>query len=219
MDVTHTLSPEIPTWDGSCGFKLSINTDYKDCSPPDVFRTQGITMGAGTGTHMDAPAHCFEGAKTIDMLEMENLVTDCAVIDISEEADENYIVLPEVVEKFEKEYGEIKPNSFVIFYTGWSKFWNEKEKYINDHKFPSVHEDTAKLLVQRGIAGLGIDTLSADTGVNGFPVHRTILGAGKYLVENIANAENLPRTGSKILVLPLKIKDATEAPVRLIALI
>lgn len=219
IDLTHILSSDIPSWDGSCGFTLSIETDYKDCTPPDLFRTQEIKTRAGMGTHMDAPAHCFTGEKTIEALAMENLVTSCVVIDVSKEASENYIAMPEVIEKFEKEHGMIPENSFVIFHTSWDKYWEIPEKYRNDHKFPSIHEDTAKLLLERGISGLGVDTLSADTGVNGFPVHRAILGAGKYLVENVTHASELPPLGAKIFVLPIKIKDATEAPVRVIAVL
>ncbi len=219
VDLTHSLSPEIPTWDGSCGFELSINGDYANNTSLDVFRTQKIKSNAGIGTHMDAPAHCFPGAKTIDALNMENLVVECVVIDVSKEANENYVIMPEIVEKFEKEYGEIKSNSFVIFYTGWDAYWGTPEKYINNHKFPSVDESTAEILLKRNIVGIGIDTLSADTGANGFPVHRVILGAGKYLVENIMNAKELPPIGSKSLALPMKIKEGTEAPLRLIALI
>ena len=219
VDLTHQLSSEIPTWDGSCGFELSIGTDYKDCISPNLFRVQKIKCGAGIGTHMDAPAHVIPNGRTIDKLSLEELVTDCIVIDVSAEAGEDYIVLPEVVEKFEKEQGEIKPNSFVIFYTGWDKYWDDREKYNNDHKFPSVDVSTAELLLKRDIAGIGIDTLSADTGTNGFPVHNAILGADKYLVENIANAKELPPIGAKSFVLPMKIKDGTESPIRLIALI
>lgn len=217
IDLTHTLSETIPSWSGDCGFRLNIHGDYKESAGPDFFRSQDITMRAGMGTHMDAPAHCFEGKETIDTLKFENLVVDCVVIDVSADADEAYVVTPEVVEKFEKEHGEIKPNSVVIFYTGWDKYWNTPETYINNHMFPSIHEDTAQLLLKRDIAGLGIDTLSADTGVTGFPVHRAILGAGKYLIENVANAKDLSATGAKVIVAPLKIKDGTEAPIRLIA--
>src|ERR1700731_2552559 len=110
--LTHTLSPEIPCWDGDCGFNLAMEIDYKDCSGPDFFRTQKITTRAGMGTHMDAPAHCFSGAKTIDVLDLENLVTDCAVIKVNDVADKNYVVMPEMIWKFEKENGKIKPNTF-----------------------------------------------------------------------------------------------------------
>ena len=82
-----------------------------------------------------------------------------------------------------------------------------------------MHVSTAKLLLKRNIAGLGIDTFSADTGADGFPVHLAVLGADKYLVENVANAKKLPPTGAKSFVLPMNIKDGTEASIRLIALL
>jgi len=219
IDLTHSLSESIPTWDGDCDFELSIIVDYKDCISPDLFRAQKIKCGIGIGTHIDAPAHFIPNGRTIDKLTPEELVIDCVVIDVSSEADTNYTIMPDAVEKFEKKYGKIKSNSLVIFYTGWDKRWGNREKYNNNHKFPSVSLSTAKLLLKRNIVGLGIDTLSADTGKNGFPVHHAILGADKYLVENIANAKELPSVGAKILVLPIKIKDGTEAPIRLIALV
>jgi kynurenine formamidase len=219
IDLTHTLSDAIPSWNGSSGFKLSVDTDYKDCVPPDIFRTQKIKSVAGIGTHIDAPAHAAPGGRTADQLTLHELAVDCIVIDVSAEADENYIIMPKVVEIFEQGHGIISSNSLVIFYTGWSARWETPEKYHNNHMFPSVHISTAEFLLERKIAGLGTDTLSADTGANGFPVHRAILGADKYLIENIANVNLLPATGAKALVLPMKIKDATEAPVRLVALI
>ena len=219
IDLTHTLSSEVPSWDGGCGFELEIDVDYKDCTPPDLFRVQKIKSSSSIGTHMDAPAHAVPGGRTIDKLTLEELVTDCVVIDVSNEADENYVIMPAAIEKFEREHGEVKPNSFVIFHTGWAKYWDAPEKYRNDFKFPSVDVSTAEVLLKRNIAGIGMDTFSVDTGKSGFPVHRAILGADKYLVENIANVKELPPTGAKIFVLPMKIKDATEASVRLIALL
>lgn len=224
VDLTHTLSPDIPGWDGDCGFRLSRALDYADCAPPDVFRKHDMQTPTGIGTHIDAPAHCVPGGATIESLDMHNLITDCVVIkidthDIDTHDDEHYLIMPEAVEAFEKEHGEIAANTFVIFYTGWDKHWHTPEKYINDHKFPSVHGSTAELLLKRNIAGLGIDTLSADTGAEGFPVHRAILGAGKYLVENIARAGSLPPTGARSFALPMKIKDGAEAPIRLVALV
>lgn len=92
-------------------------------------------------------------------------------------------------------------------------------KYRNDLQFPSVHEEVAALLVERGISGLGTDTLSADAGGKAFPVHRLILGYERYLVENIANAELLPPTGATALVMPMKIFGGTEAPIRIAAVV
>ena len=219
IDLTHEITDKIPTWDGTPGLNLTVETDYKDCTPPDLFKVQKIKCAAGIGTHIDAPAHCIPGGRTVDQLTMAELSADCIVFDLSVEANENFIITPSVLERYEAEHGEIPAASFIIFYTGWSKYWSNPEKYHNNHKFPSLDESAAKILIQRGVVGIGIDTLSCDTGAKGFPVHQLVLGANKYLVENIANANLLPSTGAKILIAPMKIIGATEAPVRMIALI
>ncbi len=219
IDLTHTLSSSIPGFDAGCCYSLKIACDYKDCTAPNLFRTQKIECMGGAGTHMDAPAHAFENAQTIDAVELETLVTDCVVIFNNNAPDENYLVMPEAIDAFEKEYGKIRPKTFVIFHTGWDRYWDTPEKYRNDLKFPSVHEETAKLLLERDIAGIGIDTLSPDARGEDFPVHRVMLGAGKYIVENIAHAKKVPPTGANILIMPMKIEGGTEAPVRLVALV
>ena len=81
IDLTHSLSNNIPSWDGKADFELSIVTDYKDCTPPDLFRTQKINASVSLGTHMDAPAHVIPGGRTIDKLTLEELVVNCVVID------------------------------------------------------------------------------------------------------------------------------------------
>lgn len=217
IDLTHTLSSTIPSWDGDCCFTAPIVHDYKDSVEPNLFRIHQIEAKAGCGTHMDAPAHCIPGGKTIDILDLDALLVDCIVIDISKAAHENYVADVGSIETFEREHGKIPAGSFVIYYSGWDKYWNDKEKYRNNLNFPSISEDVAQLLVERDVSGVGIDTLSPDAVGDDFPVHRVLLGAGKYIVENVANAGMLPATGAKISVMPIKIKDGTEAPIRLVA--
>lgn len=219
IDLTQVLSDSVPSWDNHADFDLCTVTDYKDCTAPNLFKIQKLRTGLSLGTHMDAPAHCVPGGRTIDQLTLQELVADCVVIDVSSEAREDYLVPSSAILKFEQDHGEIPAHSLMIFYTGWSKHWENPEKYHNQHAFPSVDAGAAELLLKRNIVGIGIDTFSCDTGKKGFPVHRVILGADKYLVENVAHADLLPPTGAKVFVLPTKLKDATEASVRLIALI
>ena len=47
-------------------------------------------------------------------------------------------------------------------------------------------------------------------------MHQAILGAGKYIVENVANSSELPLKGSFSLALPIRTEGGTEAPMRLI---
>lgn len=217
IDLTHPLNNGIPTWDGSCGFDSRIATDYGDCVEPNIFRIQRLSCSAGIGTHIDAPAHVIPNGRTIDQLTLSELVTECVVIDVSHEADEGYLITPTTLNLWEKKYGEIPARSLVIFYTGWDGRWKTPDRYRNNHLFPSVHPTTARFLIERGVAGVGTDTLSCDRGDNGFPVHHALLGADKYLIENIANAGLLPATGAKVFALPTNIEGGTEAPLRLVA--
>lgn len=219
INLTHILTQESPSWEGDCGFKQKCLLDYSECANEVKFNVQMITMNAGIGTHIDAPAHCIPGGKTIDMLHIDDLAAPCVVIDVSSQMDASFLLSVRDIHNFEHEWGKIQNGSFVIVHTGWSQFWNEPDKYRNDLRFPSISLEAATLLLQRQIVGLGIDTLSPDTANSHYPVHQAILGAGKYLVENIAHADALPPTGAYTLAMPLLTKGGTEAPIRLLGLI
>lgn len=219
IDLTHTINTVAPSWEGDCGFQHETVIDYASCTTDVKFKVQKIHMYAGFGTHMDAPAHCIVGGKTIDTLELDNTCAPCCLIDVSGEAHESYRLSAETIQEFERQYGKIRDRSFVIIRTGWDRFWNDPFAYRNHLKFPTVSLDAARFLLKRNIVGLGIDTLSPDTPDSGYPVHQTILGAGNYIVENVANSSKLPPQGSFSLALPIRIEGGTEAPMRLIGLI
>lgn len=218
VDLSHTLDEAIPSWNGSCGFHQEVKLDYNS-NIEISFRVQQLKMHAGIGTHLDAPAHCNLGKKTIHQLDLNNLVAPCVMINVSAQADENYSLSLDEVKLFEKTHGIIQPKSFVIIRTGWEKFWKEPKKYHNNYRFPSVSKAAADFLIERQVVGLGIDTLSPDRPESGFLVHAAFLGCEKYIIENIANAASLPPTGSWIMPLPIKTYGGTEAPMRLVGCI
>lgn len=218
IDLTHELSENIPSWSGDCGFKLNNQVDYKDCNTKTKFQVQDIIMNAGIGTHMDAPSHCFAQKKDISSIELDQLFVPAVIIDVSNIAHENFILSVKDIKNLEEKHGKIPEKSFVIVYTGWDKYWPIKEKYHNNYKYPVISKEAAEELVNKNIVGLGIDTLSPDKPDDIYPVHEIILGSGKYIIENIANANKLPTIGSYIIALPLKIKNGTESPIRLIGL-
>jgi len=219
VDLTHSIDENTPSWGGACGFHSEIELDYSDCSAGTQFRVQQFKIDAGIGTHIDAPAHCIAGSTTIDQLALSELIVPCVVINICELAHERYSLLPGDIEKFEYTYGAIAQGSFVMIHTGWERFWNNPQKYRNNYLFPSVSSDAAKILIAKNVCGIGIDTLSPDRPADGYHVHQSFLGNGKYIIENVANLGKLPAQGSMILAIPIKIKGATEAPIRLIGLI
>lgn len=219
VDLTHTLDSSSPTWPGECGFHHEIVLDYADCEDEYQFRVMQIRMQAGIGTHMDAPSHCKPGGKCIHEFEVNELCMPCCVIDVSHQAHAHYSVTPEDIMAFERMYGTLSQGSCVMIKTGWEKFWNTPERYRNNLVFPSVSHEAAQLLLMRGVTALGIDTLSPDRPADGFNVHYAFLGHGKLLIENVACLDSMPQHGGYVIALPLKVKEGTEAPVRLVGLI
>jgi kynurenine formamidase len=234
VDLTQPLiHGRVPCWDGGCGFEKKLTCDYDSEGTTDAdmssidgrgvgpisFRINDISMHAGIGTHVDSPSHCFPGQADIASLQLQALISPCNVIRSNTSLDEYMMFTLSDVLHFEDRYGKIREGSFVAFHSGWDQHWEDPEKYRNNLQFPSVSEDAAQYLVSRGVSGIGIDTLSADCDGTTFPVHRLVLGSGRYLVENLNNLGALPPTGATIYVMPIKLVDCTEAPARVIAMV
>ncbi|KJW07421.1 cyclase family protein [Orientia tsutsugamushi str. UT144] len=214
IDLTHALDSTISTWNGGCGFNHDVHIDYADCYGEDKFRVMKVKMHAGIGTHMDAPSHCIAQGRFIHDFDVNDLIMPYVVLDVSDQCHERYSLSAQDVTDFESKYGLIQKDSCVMVKTGWSKFWHTPN-YI----FPSVSSEAAELLLERGVSAISIDTLSPDRTEDGFKVHKTFLSADKIIVENVANLDSIPPTGSFVMIMPIKIKDGTEALVRLVGLI
>lgn len=223
IDLTHPLDNAVPTWTGSCGFSHEVKMDYDQ-----GVRVLSYKCHAGVGTHMDAPAHFIRGGATIAEIPLDQLIVPACVLDLSSKMDGDLFVMPEDILAYEKKWGEIEPNSLVLAYTGWERYWKQPDRYRNADSsgkmhFPGFHFKTAEMLVAKGIAGIGIDTLSPDGSnnkpENKYPVHEVILGAGKYIIENVAHLAKMPAKGAFALALPMKITVGAEAAMRLVGLV
>ncbi|MCE3046035.1 cyclase family protein [Legionella sp. 16cNR16C] len=219
IDLTQTISENCPTWENKCGFSSSLIIDYSDCDTDVKFRVERFNMEAGVGTHMDAPAHCVPGGASVEQIPLSQLIIPAVVIDISATADGSSVLSVQDIKKFEELYGLIPQTAFVLIHTGWCRFWSQPERYHNNYQFPCVSAEAAQYLLSRQISGLGIDTLSPDRPESGYPVHHLLLNAGKIIIENATNLEQLPSVGSFLIISPMKVQNATESPVRLLGLI
>ena len=80
--------------------------------------------------------------------------------------------------------------------------------------------DVAPLLLERGVAGVAVDTLSLDHGSSrDFAFHLAWLGAGRWGLECAANLGALPPTGATIVVGVPRIAGGTGGPGRALALL
>lgn len=217
INLTHTISHDIPTWTGSCGYHEKIVLDYDE-----GLRVQSLKIHAGLGTHLDAPAHFDPLGLSIGEIPIDNLVLSACVIDVHKESKEDYFVELDAIEKFEAIHGSLDGIGCVTFYTGWSKKWNSPDSYrsVRDDgsmHFPGISIDVAQHLYDRGVKVIGIDTLSPDGSNIEFPIHHLFLKNGHFLIENINNLDRCPPKGWTIGIFTPPFLGATEAPARLVA--
>ena len=219
IDLTYTLNSTIPTWNGSCGFEHSVKMDYEaGC------RVQAVKMHAGVGTHIDAPSHFFRDAHSVSDIPIEALIVPVCVIDVSNRNNASYRVSEADISSYEKDFRKIPEKSLVIAYTGWDKYWKDPKQYRNLNQeghmqFPGFSKKAAEILVEKNVVGIGIDTLSPDGSDMTFPVHHIILGADKYIIENLTHCDKLLPMGAYVIALPLKVQEGTESAIRAVGLV
>jgi kynurenine formamidase len=223
VDLTYTATPDFPLFPGTPPFTIEIANTYVDHG----YYSNNLTHNEHTATHMDAPAHFFDGAATAELIPVEQLVAPLVVIDISERAatDPDAVVTPDDLAGWELVNGPIPEGALVAMYSGWGANVSDPAMYINldadnVQHYPGFGADAAELLATGyTIVGIGVDTLSLDPGNSAdFGAHAAMLGAGKYGIENLANLDQVPATGAYIFVGGPKTLNASGGWVRALAL-
>jgi kynurenine formamidase len=85
--------------------------------------------------------------------------------------------------------------------------------------FPGFGREAIDVLLRtRRITGIGVDTLSLDIGASStFDVHKRLLGADRYGLENVANLSKIPPRGASVVVGVIPWEGGSGGPCRLIA--
>jgi len=224
VDLTHTMSPDFPTFFGVPGIELQKQYDFKK----DGFNLNWWRIIEHAGTHLDAPIHFSENGATADKIVAGELVVPLAVVDVRKPAEKNpdYLVAIEDIEFWEKKFGRLPDNCCVAMMSGWGKHVGDPAKFTGKDAngtfhFPGFSPEAAQwLLKERKVLGLAVDTLSLDHGPSkDFKTHHIWLPSGRWGLENVANLDKLPPSGATLVVGLAKVKDATGGPARLIALV
>jgi kynurenine formamidase len=224
VDLTHTMSPEFPTFFGVPGIEIQQQYEFKK----DSFNLNWWRIIEHAGTHLDAPIHFSENGATVEKIEAGELVAPLAVIDVRRQAAQNpdYLVTVDDLRAWERRYRRLPDNCCVAMLSGWAQHVSDPGKYTGKDAagtfhFPGFAVEAAEwLLKQRRVVGLAVDTLSLDHGPSkDFKTHYLWLPAGRWGLENVANLDKVPASGATLVVGAAKVKDATGAPARLIALL
>jgi len=201
VDLTLTVSDEIPTFPGSPQPNFIPWENVKE----DGYNLELLFLSTHTGTHMDAPYHFLEKGAKIHEISLKKLVSEAVLIKSKKNGGESITKID--IQKFEKKHGKIASFSSVIFYTGWQR--NLQKKYYFT-KNPGLSVSAAKYLASKKINLVGIDSPSIDLGTDSkFSVHQIFAKKGILVVENLANLEKIKSSKFHLVVLPIKLKNAT----------
>ena len=219
VDLSQPLHPAIPYWpgDGYGPFRyVAINVLERDGKAAGLFE-----MPEHMGTHVDAPNHFVASPVSIDRIPLDTLIRPAVVFDLAARVAFDAGTLLDVrdVDAWEHEWGHVPHGSVALVRSGWGARWGDPDAFRNQMRFPAVSEAAARrLIAERGVVGIGLDTLSADNGeASNSPCHRLVHAAGGYIIENLANLEQLPAWGAFVLIAPLPIVGGTGAPARVLA--
>jgi arylformamidase len=164
-----------------------------------------LTLGAHTGTHMDAGLHSANSSWMADEVDLRRLVGKCRVLDLT-----GVKFGCGIGEKELKKF-KIKKNEIIVLKTrnsarGFSKF---------EPDFVHVSLEGAEYLVRRGIAAVAIDSLGIQKFHSGnMKVHETFLRKKIPVFEGL-NLKGVPAGKYLFVGLPLKL-EAEAAPARVI---
>jgi kynurenine formamidase len=238
VDLTQPLGPATPViglppmFASSPGVSLEVISRFDEKGPAWYWNT--IRMGEHTGTHFDAPVHWISGKdlpnNATDSIPPERFIGPAFVIDCSREAAQNpdFLLTRRFIEDWEARHARITPRSWVLMRTDWSKRQDPAEYQNYDEEgqhTPGPDVEAVKFLVtERDVIGFGTESIGTDAGQAyhlrpPYPCHYYMHGAGRYGLQCLANLDQLPPTGSVVIAAPLKIRNGSGSPLRVLALI
>ncbi len=165
-----------------------------------VYETE-ITFNLHTGTHIDYPLHMIKNGATSNVEELENLITDVKVFDVS--------YLTGCIDLYTIKKFNIEKNDFILFKTKNSF----SEEFLFDYTY--LGAEAAKYLADRLINGVGIDGISIERSQKNHPTHEILLQNGIIIIEGL-RLKKIKQKIYKMICLPLKIKNVEATPARII---
>lgn len=215
IELSYPLSPSVPQWPGST-FAIHAEMDF-----PELFRVQKYEFSAGIGTHIDTPSHMIPGGADLGSIEVASLCAPCSLFVAPSGSDHSFVLTEAMIREQEDKYGPLAAGTWFLVMTGWGKRSADPITYQNidqdgHMRFPTIGEDAADYLVQKKILGVGIDTLSPDGDNSVFTVHRKLLGAGIFIIENVMYHDYACSNECFLQVVPLRIVGGAESPVRVL---
>lgn len=236
VDMTHTFASGIPHWPGFPDEQRETLFWY-DADPPGPgtlgtgFYAQYYSHVGQWGTHADPPAHFIRGLRTLDQIDVKEMVMPLVVIDVHKKVALNpdYTLTMDDVRLWEKKYGKVPKGAFVAMRTDWSKRWPDMDAMQNKDAsgvahYPGWSLEVLKYLYEvRQITASGHEPTDTDPGVattvGDYSLEAYILGTNHYQIELLTNLNKVPEFGALVIVAFPKPEAGSGFPARVFAIL
>src|SRR3954453_18631807 len=206
IDLTHTITPNMPVWKGFGPAKFSPTTNPETGQPytfaKDGYEATHYDIATDQfGTQLDPPAHWAPEYPAIDELPPTFAVRPLVVISIVDQLKKkpDYHLQVSDIEAWEKENGRVPEGSVVMVRSDWSKKWTtnaaKAKALAADPVFPGVALKALEFLhLKRHILFHGHEPLDTDTTPT-LEGESWLMHHGYTQAEGVANLDKVPATG------------------------
>ncbi len=239
-DLSQTYFTGMPHYPTHPPFLFGLTKRHGDSVGPAGHSSaaDAIAMGSHLGTHIDALCHFSCGGKLHGGDEAEPvqsyggglrkfsvdtiapILRRGVLIDVAGKAPvaADFEITPAHLEGADVRAGDI-----VLLRTGWGSYYEDARKFVNDTRCPGPGLAAAQWLSGRGIFAAGSDTVPFERSPDPkMPVHvHLLVESGIHIIECL-NLEELARDGVREFLFvgaPMKIRGATGAPIRPLAIV
>lgn len=205
IDVTATLdSATTPVYPGNAPLHFTF---LQDLRRGDGVTLSAYSLGAHSGTHVDAPMHFIADGAPIDKVALAALMGPARVIQIPDSV--------QAIDAAELNRHQWRGAERILFRTRSTTYgWMHSPVFHKD--FAYIAPDAAQLIADAGVKLVGVDYLSAERfGAPAARTHQILLGRGIPIVEGLDLSE-APAGDYDLIVLPIKVGGHEAAPARAI---
>ena len=201
IDLTVMIDESYKAFPGDEPIRFLQVASYEQ----DGYKMSQITTSMHQGTHMDAFSHILPVGDSIETVDVNRFIGEATVIRIKPE--EGKIPLSTLKEQL------LGTKPIVLFDFGWSRYLNQEAYY----EYPKFELGTLELLKKHNVTVIGMDIPSPEYSEGEMlEMHRDLMTAGIYVIENLTNMNQLNRIVD-FIGLPLKIKGLDGSMVRCVA--
>lgn len=197
-DISQRLRAGLPVWPGDTEFAHNATWNMGEGSPVNV---SALTLSTHSGTHADAPLHYSADGADIAQVDLDAYLGECLVVDARRAGA---TIQPDDL----PETGNAQRVLFRTYETFPHDQWDEK--------FTAISPATIRLLSDRGVKLVGIDTPSLDPqDSKTMDAHNAVLAADMRILEGLVLDDVAPGQ-YELIALPMPIAGADASPVRAI---